>query len=163
MRERFIADAVTSTRGKAFAQSLEGRPNDFVRQKRLNINAMYYFKEGWLDGTSVGLGYRWREAPAVGVVAVPFYLPDGTQDGFVPDPGNWIKGEAEHYWDLTLAYRGQLKMMNKARYTVRLVIRNLFPDDDLLTPRAIDSFTGDVLQQLRLEDRQFVVSFELKI
>ncbi|NDV61020.1 hypothetical protein G0Q06_01000 [Puniceicoccales bacterium CK1056] len=161
LRERFIEQAVNSNQGVNFVQSLEGRPNDFVRQKRFNINAMYRFRDGALRGTSVGLAYRWREAPTIGVLAVPF-IDDGVQVGFKPDTSKFIKGKAEKSIDLTLSHSGRFRPISNSRYTVRLIARNLFPGDNIV-PAAIDSFTGETLTAIRTNGRQFVVSFELKM
>jgi hypothetical protein len=164
MRERYIREAVfDATGGINIIQAFEGKPNDFVQQKRMNVNASYRFREGFLNGTTVGFGYRWREAPVIGLQAVPFINEDGEQQGFQPDVNQLIEGESEDYFDLTLSHTGKFKWIDKSRYTARLIVRNLFPDDDLLVPRSIDSLSGNVLRAKRVPDRQFVVSFELRM
>ena len=162
LREQFIGRAVNGATGTSVIRGLDGRANDFNRSERYNINAMYRFSEGVLKGTSVGLAYRWRAAPVISLQALPNINPDGTQEGFLPDSTQLIRGDVEDAVDLTLGYAGRSSWFGGTRYTIRGIVRNLFPESDRLIPTAIDTLNGNTLTAARVDGRQYIVSLELK-
>ena len=85
------------------------------------------------------------------------------QVGYRPDSTKLNKGDVEDAVDLSLGYSGRSKFLGDRDYTIRIIARNLFPDDDRLTPTAIDTLTGGTITSARLNGRQLVVSFELKM
>ncbi|MCG8526107.1 MAG: hypothetical protein MI748_06990 [Opitutales bacterium] len=156
IKEEFIDQVYEGRNGIPVMQAYEGRPNEFVRQNRWNLNAIYRFTEGVFDGLSVGLGYRWRAAPAVGFAT---QIVNGSE---VPDTSKIIYGEEEKKIDLSFGYKGKSKWLGNRNYTARLNIRNLFPQDDYV-PKNIDSFTGESLALIRVDGTQVIFSLEVEI
>ena len=156
IKEQFMQGVYNGNAAIPVMQAYDGRPNDFVRQNRLNLNAMYRFTDGNLKGLSVGASYRWRAAPAIGF---------GVQDVngvLVPDTSFIQKGKEEKAVDLNFNYRGKSKWLGNRNYTVRLSVRNAF-EGDLYVPKNMDFFTGEVLGLKRVPGRQFIFSFETDI
>ncbi|MBD5779513.1 hypothetical protein IEN85_08405 [Pelagicoccus sp. NFK12] len=156
MKEQFERDVFLGNAGIPVMQAYEGRPNEFVRQNRWNVNAMYRFTEGKFKGLNVGAAYRWRDAPAVGF---------GVQDvngALVPDTSIILKGAKEDAVDFTFGYSGKLEFLDDRHYTLRFQVRNAFPGDRYV-PKHIDFYTGQAISEVRVPGRQFVLSLDLDL
>ncbi|WP_200359111.1 hypothetical protein [Pelagicoccus mobilis] len=156
MKEQFMQGVYNGNAAIPVMQAYEGRPNEFVRQNRWNLNAMYRFKDGKFKGFNLGASYRWRAAPAVGF---------GVQEVngvLVPDTSIILKGEEEKALDLTVGYRGKAKLLGDRSYSVRFQVRNVFEDNDFV-PKHIDFYTGEPISLVRVDGRQFVASFDLDL
>ncbi|MEM9158176.1 MAG: hypothetical protein AAGB46_03930 [Verrucomicrobiota bacterium] len=156
MRERWIQNVYNGNSSIPVMQAYEGRPNDFVRQNRWNMNFMYRFTEGKFKGFRVGGGYRWREAPAIG------FRPQIVNGATVPDTSVLLYGEEEKFLDLSFGYRGNAEWLGDRRYTVNLNIRNVLDDGDPVPSRR-DFFTNEPLTLVRVQGRQASLSFGVEL
>ncbi|MDQ8198010.1 TonB-dependent receptor plug domain-containing protein [Pelagicoccus enzymogenes] len=90
-----------------------------LRKYKANLFATYDFKDGPMDGLSVGGGVRYNSANIVGV----------DQDG------NVLKGEALEYVDLRLSYKFSQKLFDKVAWDIGLNVSNLFEQDGIIPIR----------------------------
>jgi hypothetical protein len=156
MKEDWIANVYNGSSGLPVLQAYNGRPNEFTRENRINLNAMYRFTEGTLRGWRMGAGYRWRAPASIGfgvktvnAVAVPNV-----------NIIQWSK--AETAVDFSFGYSGKSKWVGNRKYTLGLNIRNAFPEDKYVA-RNRDFFTGASLTTMRMIGRQFVFSAEIDL
>ena len=114
LKEQVNADVLEFLEQKA----QEGKPTLEQRQYRLNFVTNYSFREGLLQGFSVGGAARWQSDNSVGFPLIP------SADGLIiPDIANpWLNEDVYNY-DLTFAYRK--KITDKINWTIQLNIRNL--------------------------------------
>ncbi len=149
---RFQRTAVDGSIGSEFVKSLEGKPNDFVRANRFNINAVYRFDQGRLNGFSIGGAFRYRAAPVIGYAKKTV----GGQEVF--DLDNRIYGDKETYLDLSFNYRGRTEFMFFKGYRIGLNIRNVLNEDDLFA--RLKTVAGAPIRVSRIsEPRVFILSF----
>jgi hypothetical protein len=108
----------------------EGSPTLEQRRYRVNFVTNYTFREGALQGFSVGGAARWQSNNAVGFPLIP-----NDDNLVIPDIENPWYNEEELNYDLTLAYRK--KISDKINWTVQLNLRNLnnLDSDELSTVR----------------------------
>ncbi len=156
MKEQFLAGVYQGNAGIPVMQAYEGRNNEFVRQNRWNLNLMYRFTEGRLKGLRTGIAYRWREAPALG------FGVQNVNGATVPDTDIVLYGEEETAIDLSLGYRGKSSWLGDRNYSISLNVRNAFPTDSYVA-KHVDFYTGDTLSQIRVNGRQFILSFEIDL
>lgn len=115
----------------------EGRPTLEQRQYRANLITNCTFREGFLQGFSVGGAARYQSDNAVGFPLIP------RDDGIVkPDIANPWWNEDVYNYDLTFAYR--TKLGKSINWTIQLNIRNLqnLRNDEISTIRRQPN--GDV-------------------
>ncbi len=151
MKERWIQNVYNGNASIPVMEAFDGRPNDFVRQNRFNVNIMYRFNDGLFEGFRAGLGYRWREAPAIG------FRPQEVNGVLVPDTTELMFGEEEKFLDLSFGYRGKADWLGDRNYTVSLNVRNVLDDSDHVPSRQ-DFFTGEPLTLVRVQGRQATLS-----
>jgi hypothetical protein len=156
MKENWIANVWNGNGGIPVLEAYEGRQNEFTRDNRMNLNAMYRFSEGKWKGLRVGAGYRWRAPAAIGFGVKTV---NGSQ---VPDVDIIIKGKAETAVDLSFGYSAKSKWIGGRKYSVDLNVRNVFPGDRFVT-RNHDFFTGNSLTTMRMPPRQFIFSFAVDL
>ena len=156
MKENWISNVRNGNAGVPVLQAYNGRPNEFTRDNRANLNAMYRFSEGTLKGLRVGAGYRWRAPAAIGFGVKRI---NGVA---VPDVDIIQKGKAETAVDLSFGYTGKSNWLGNRRYSLALNVRNAFPQDRYDT-RNRDFFNGNSLTTVRLIPRQFIVSYEIDL
>lgn len=156
MKEQFVAGVYNGNASIPVMQAYEGKNNEFVRQNRWNLNVMYRFTEGRLKGFRTGVGFRWRDAPALGF---------GVQEingATVPDTNIILYGKDEKAIDFSFGYNGKSDWLGGRNYRVALNIRNAFPSDAYV-PKHVDFFTGATLSEVRVSGRQFVLSFDIDL
>ncbi len=148
--------AINGSTGRDIIQGLDGKSNDFVRDNRYNINWVYRFNEGRLNGLSIGGAYRYRAAPllAYGKKSVP------SGDAF--DLESPFYGQTTSLFDLSINYRGRTEMFGFKSYRVGLNIRNLFDDDDIY-PRLLNVNQETIRAQRVSEPRNFILSMSLEM
>jgi hypothetical protein len=115
----------------------EGRPTLEQRQYRAILITNYTFREGFLQGFSVGGAARYQSDNAVGFPLIP------RDAGIVqPDIANPWWNEDVYNYDLTFAYR--TKLGKSINWTIQLNIRNLqnLRNDEISTIRRQPN--GDV-------------------
>jgi hypothetical protein len=156
MKERWNLGIYEQAAGLPVMLAYDGRANEFSRSNRWNLNVMYRFTEGRLKGWRAGGAYRWRSAPAIGFGVQEV---NGVQ---VPDTSIIQYGKEETMVDLTLGYYGRAKWLGNRRYGFTLNVRNAFPSDDYVVKHR-DYFTGDSISQIRVDGRQFILSFEMDL
>ena len=156
MKENWISNVRNGNSGIPVLEAYNGRPNEFTRDNRLNLNAMYRFSEGALRGSRVGVGYRWRAPAAIGFGVKRI---NGVA---VPDVNIIQKGKAEAAVDLSFGYSGKSAWLGNRRYTVGVNIRNAFPPGRYDT-RNRDFFNGNSLTTVRLIPRQIIFSYEIDL
>ena len=153
MRENWISNVRNGNSGIPVLEAYNGRPNEFTRDNRLNLNAMYRFSEGALRGSRVGVGYRWRAPAAIGFGVKRI---NGVA---VPDVSIIQKGKAETAVDFSFGYNGKSAWLGNRRYSLGVNIRNAFPPGRYDT-RNRDFLNGNSLTTVRLIPRQFIFSYE---
>ncbi len=141
--------------GSAVIQALDGKPNEFDRQKRWNFNASYRFTDGIFDGFTVGGAARWREAPVVGHASKDV---SGNENIDLDAP--YFGGE-EFYIDAFARYRGKLKWLGDRDYDLQLNVRNLLDKDDYIS--VIKGVEGNNLRMAKVEGRRVSLSFGIDI
>jgi len=126
--QRYGEVVIRGANGQDIIQSLDGRPNEFVRENRYNINWVYRFDEGRLKGLSIGGAFRHRAAP---VLSFNKKLVNGIGALDIDNP---FYGKAEDLWDLSVNYRRKVKSEGRfglKGYHVGLNIRNLLDEGEL--------------------------------
>jgi hypothetical protein len=103
----------------------EGTAAPELRKWRFNVITNYAFREGRLQGFSVGGAYRWQDKVAIGYPMVPI---SPAEYGF--DIENPIYGPSEDFIDLWTGYERRLG--DKIKWRIQLNIRNAFADDGLI-------------------------------
>ena len=156
IKERWNLGVYEQSAGLPVMLAYDGRANEFSRSNRWNLNAMYRFREGPLQGWRVGGALRWRAAPAIGFGVQEV---NGVQ---VPDTSIIQYGEEEIMTDLTLGYHGRAKWLGNRRYGFTLNVRNAFPGDQYVVKHR-DFFTGEAISQIRVEGRQVILSVEMDL
>ena len=141
--------------GKTLIQALDGKKNEFDRARSANINVNYRFSEGRLNGFNVGGAVRWRDAPTVGYEEI---IVSGIQS---PDLTKPLAGAIDMTYDVSLGYRGKIKLFGDRNYRVQGTIRNLFDDGD--TFPVIKSVIGNNLRVARKTPRQFILSVDIDL
>lgn len=150
------SDAVNGSTGINIIQGLDGKSNDFIRDNRYNINFVYRFTEGRMNGLSLGGAYRFRAAPllAYGKKSVP------SGDAF--DLENPFYGQDTSLFDVSINYRGKLDMFAFKSYRVGLNIRNVFDDSDIY-PRLLNVNQEVIRAQRVSEPRNFILSLSMEM
>lgn len=95
-----------------------------LRPYRINVFTAYDFKEGFLNGWSIGGGYRWNTPNIIG-----------------EENDEEFEGEAQQYADLFLRYRTKpmKSFLGEGRWTFQLNIQNLFDNTKIIPSRlAVD-------------------------
>ena len=156
MKENWVSNVRNGNSGIPVLEAYNGRPNEFTRDNRLNLNAMYRFSEGTLKGLRVGAGYRWRAPAAIGFGVKRI---NGVA---VPDVNIIQKGKAETAVDLSFGYAGKSAWLGDRRYSLSLNMRNAFPPSRYDT-RNRDFFNGNSLTTVRLIPRQIIFSYEIDL
>ncbi|GAB5561757.1 MAG: hypothetical protein SynsKO_34040 [Synoicihabitans sp.] len=153
MRDRFFQQVINSNNGTAVMKAFDGRPNTFLRDNRVNVNAQYRFSEGRLKGWRVGGAYRWRAGAGIGL---------GTQvinGAEVPDTDIILIGKDTSFVDLSFEWRGKsnifgfLKEEKNVHFGV--TVRNLF-DEGPYETELVDATTLSPTNLLRVDGRVFV-------
>jgi hypothetical protein len=147
---------VRGPNGIDIIQSLDGRPNEFVRENRFNVNWVYRFDQGRLKGLSIGGAYRYREGGIIGLGSVDI---NGRES---LDVDNAYYGQDDKFWDLSLNYRGKLDLWRFKGYRVGLNIRNLLNEDDPFA-RLVDVTGSPRRMSRQFEGRTFVFDLSLDL
>lgn len=112
------------------AKSQEGRISDQQRKWRVNLVTNYNFRDGFLDGFSIGAAYRWQDGAVVGY---PAQLVNGQ---IIADVDNPHVAPSEVNVDAWIRYRRKL-FNNKVDWTIELRVQNINTDaDDLIAVAA---------------------------
>ena len=156
MKENWVSNVRNGNSGIPVLEAYNGRPNEFTRDNRLNLNAMYRFSEGTLKGVRVGAGYRWRAPAAIGFGVKRI---NGVA---VPDVDVIQKGKAETAVDLSFGYSGKSAWLGDRRYSMSVNVRNAFPPGRYES-RNRDFFNGNSLTTIRLIPRQVILSYEIDL
>lgn len=133
-----------ATRYLAIIQTLnqmkqaDGQKVENARDWRVNFVTRYSFSEGFLRGSFVGAGQRYRSPQALGYLArmVPneFKLPGAPAQVLVPAREAPIEGKGLYETELFLGYTRRLT--RSVNWRVQLNVRNLFDDRDPMAQRA---------------------------
>ncbi len=156
MKENWIANVYNGSSGIPVLEAYNGRPNDFTRNNRFNLNAMYRFSEGKLKGLRAGAAYRWRAPAAIG------FGVKTVNNVSVPDVDVIQHGKAENAVDLSFGYSGRSKWLGDRKYGVDLNVRNAVHGDKYVA-RNRDFFTGNSLTTMRMPPTQFILSLEIDL
>ena len=156
MKENWVANVRNGNSGIPVLEAYNGRPNEFTRDHRWNLNAMYRFSEGVLRGFRAGGGYRWRAPASLGFGVKQV---NGVS---VPDVNVIQKGQAETAVDLSFGYSGKSARLGNRRFSVDLNIRNAFPQERYLA-RNRDFFNGNSLTTMRMVPRQLILACEVDL
>jgi hypothetical protein len=108
----------------------EGKPTLEQRQYRVNFVTNYTFRDGFLQGFSIGGAARWQSDNAVGYPLIE------REDGVVqPDITRPWFNEDVYNFDLTFSYRR--KITDKIDWIIQANIRNLqnLENDEVSTIR----------------------------
>ena len=98
--------------------SLEGFPTDEVREWRVNLVTNYSFRDGPLNGFSVGGSMRWQSDAVIGY---PLIEKEGSPM-LVGDVLNGWRGEEDLSFDFQCGYSKRIKKVN---WQIQLNLRNL--------------------------------------
>ena len=114
---------------------------------RVNLTGRYTFTEGRMKGTSIGGVYRFRESPVIGYLSLPADTPfagwpDQPAQFTAPSLDDPVSASSRKDFDMFASYRGS--MTDKIDYTIRLNVRNVFDDDDVMAQRALSDGTTAV-------------------
>jgi hypothetical protein len=156
---RYDEVVVRGANGLDMIRALDGRPNEFVRENRFNVNWTYRFDKGWCKGLQLGGGFRYRAAP---VLSFNKKLVNGLGAFDIENP---FYGKEEKYIDLSVNYRRSLK--SDARfgikgYSIGLNIRNLADDTDLVD--KLVNVSGKAVRRAKpYEGRTFILSLGLDL
>ncbi|RXK56370.1 hypothetical protein ESB00_11015 [Oleiharenicola lentus] len=151
--QRYDEVVIRGANGKDIIQSLDGRPNEFVRENRYNVNWMYRFSEGRLKGLSVGGAFRHRAAP---VLSFNKKLVNGIGALDIENP---FYGKEENLVDLSFNYRRKLNdsFWGVKGYNIGLNIRNVLDDSDLYD--KLINVSGVAVRRAKpFEGRTFILS-----
>lgn len=101
----------------------EGFPSDEVREWRVNFVSNYSFREGILDGFSIGASARWQSDAAIGYPLVDVEL-ESLPGSLVTigDVTNPYRGEEEFSFDMSMGYS---KKFDRVNWQIQLNLRNL--------------------------------------
>ena len=105
-----------------FQLDAAGQQAPEVRPWRFNLVTTYRFDDGFLDGLSVGGGYRWQDDIILG-----YELRDDLTN---LDPNRPIYGASEDAIDLWCGYERMLS--DSLEWKIQLNVRNAFEDDHLV-------------------------------
>ncbi|MEZ5275030.1 MAG: hypothetical protein R3F07_01465 [Opitutaceae bacterium] len=148
-------EVIKGINGREVTQSYDGKSNPFIRDLRVNLNAMYRFTEGPFRGLKLGGAFRYREAPLLnygGMVYEGFELLDLTQP---------LYGKAEWYLDLLARYRIETSWMGDHATTVSLNVRNVLNQNGPI-PSHLD-INGEPVRLARVEGIKFILSLGLEL
>ncbi len=153
MKERFYERVINSNNGTTVMKAFDGKPNDFLRDNRINLNAQYRFTEGRLKGVRLGAAYRWRAGAGIGV---------GTQvinGAEVPDTDIILKGPDSQFVDLSVEWRGKSNffgLLGEPRnMNIGMTVRNVF-DEGPYEVELVDANTLAPTNLLRVDGRVFL-------
>lgn len=153
MKDRFYTQVINSNNGTTVMQEFDGRPNPFVRDNRINLNAQYRFTEGRLKGFRLGAAYRWRGGAGIGVGAQTV---NGSE---VPDTDVILVGSDSSFVDLSLEWRGKSNMFGLFKEPRNMnwgiTVRNVF-DEGPYETELLDANTLTPTNLLRVDGRVFV-------
>jgi hypothetical protein len=141
--------------GATLIQALDGKKNEFDRARSANLNIGYRFSEGVLNGFNVGGAVRWRDAPTVGYEEI---LVSGVESPNLDRP---LSGAIDMTYDLSIGYRGKIKLFGDRNYRIQGTVRNLF--DDGPTFPVIKSVDGNNIRVARKTPRQFILSVDMDL
>lgn len=141
--------------GAAVIRALDGKPNEFDRSKRWNINASYRFSEGRFKGFTIGGAARWREAPVVGHGST---LVGSNENIDLTSP---YHGAEDFKIDAFFRYRGKLKFLGDRGYSAQINVNNLLNQDDLFP--VIKGINGGNLRYARSEGRRITFKFGIDL
>lgn len=134
------------------------KPVDAGRKYRVNLNAAYGFKEGFLRGVRAGGAVRWRSAPILGFPAED----SGVFSAGYPVPqidlDHPYYGDAELNADAFAAYSG--KISETLRYRVQLNVRNLLTGRNSFRSSRVNAFGESVFTVIETP-RSYALSLEL--
>ena len=99
----------------------EGFPSDEVREWRVNMVTNYTFRDGPLDGFSIGGSARWQSAAAIGYPLILQEVLPGNEI-LIGDVTNPYMSEEEFSFDLSIGYSKRIKKVN---WQIQLNLRNL--------------------------------------
>ncbi len=102
-----------------YVKNLEGKPTGEQREWRLNFITNYTFREGPLNGFSMGGAVRWQDDSAAGY---PIFFDDAL-GFFQPDVENPWRDDTDTAVDLTFGYRK--KIMGNVDWRLQLNLRNV--------------------------------------
>lgn len=141
--------------GRELIESLDGKSNEFIRDDRYNIMAVYRFTEGRLKGLSIGGAFRYRAAPLIGYGSEIF---EGAPRIDIDQP---YYGKAEKIYDLSINYKSNSEIWKFTGYHVGLNIRNLFDaDDNYVRLRGVDGSPTRIARVA--EGRTFLLNLGLE-
>ena len=103
----------------------EGFPSDEVREWRVNMVTNYTFRDGPLNGFSIGGSARWQSASAIGYPLIWQEVIPGSEI-LIGDVKNPYMGEEEYSFDLSMGYSKRIKKLN---WQIQLNLRNLQNND----------------------------------
>ncbi len=138
-------------------EAFDGRPNEFVRQNRWNINTVYRFDQGVLKGLQFTGGFRYREAPVIGFEAK--FLPGVTNP--VPNLEKTAAGKAEKFIDIGVSYKGKSSWIGDRPYRINATCFNLLDDNTIIPSKvAVDGRPLTLNQQ---DGRKVTLSLEIEL
>ncbi len=112
----------------------EGTSTPEMRKWRFNLVTNYDFREGFLKGVNVGMGYRWQDKIAIGY---PVMEVDGE---VLFDIDNPFYGPTEGNFDFWIGY--EKKLTSKIDWRIQLNIRNAFDGNDVI-PLSVNPSATD--------------------
>ncbi len=114
------------------ANALSGTATPEIREWRVNVVSRYRFTDGLFKGATVGVNLRWQDKIGIGYPLIPNEGGD-----LVGDINNPYFGPSDFKVDLNLGYTKKISVFGKkVDWTVRLNIRNINADDELIPIRA---------------------------
>lgn len=105
----------------------EGTNVPELREWRVNMVTNYDFKEGFLRGVNVGVGYRWQDDIVIGYRPVA----GATASDISFDIANPYRGPTESNIDAWIGY-GRRNIWKGIDWRIQLNVRNLFEGEDLI-------------------------------
>jgi outer membrane receptor protein involved in Fe transport len=109
-------------------KSQDGKLVDEIREWRWNLVANYQIAESKFKGLGVGGALRWQDEVAVGY---PVITDPGTQERVFDIDSPYMSGR-EINGDFWITYKKKI-MQDKVDWKLRLNVRNLIGEDDLIT------------------------------
>lgn len=107
------------------AQARNGNPVDTARQYRVNLNAAFGFRSGWLRGLRIGGGLRYRSRAILGFAVAELADPRGGLPRPILDLQRPYFSDPEYGVDGFVAYSGKRFLGSRFNYRVQLNGRDL--------------------------------------
>ncbi len=128
---------------------------------RVNFTARYNFKDGFLKGGNVGGHIRYRQSPVIGYVTLPAdspfaNWPKSPAQFTAPSLDDPVNAPSLYDFDLFAGYN--MKLGERVKCSIRLNIRNVLDDTDMVPQRALSD--GTIAVYTYKPPRTFILSVD---